>query len=220
MLAVPVAAELFIAQYRLGTPKQIYRPATVTAIIFGSLLTIFAVFWILVVLFIIGVITGGSFFLTNLLSAQTSPFPPDSPFSPATPSINPTLSIILTILGLVFPLFGLLFVAFGITMIVKALLNRHICAVLCEHGVVYIGRRESVAFRWEQVVTVLDKVSVNSSTDEGANGMTSTRTTISHAYTVVCKDGRRFLFDGKLARVEELGQEIQIAVALSRQQTV
>ena len=203
MPAVPVEAEALMTRYQLGTPKKVYKPVTISSIIGGLLLMTFACMWILVAL----VLTGSPLLPVNPLPFQISPLSPptDSPFA-----------TILTILGIVFPLLGLIFVALGVSMILRALLNRHVRAVLCEYGVALLGRKGADAFRWEQVATVLDKVSVHTSTTEQVDGRTHTSTTLSHTYTVACKDGRRFLFTHILGKAEQLGQEIQIAVALSQ----
>jgi uncharacterized protein DUF6585 len=201
MLAVPVEAEALITLHQLGAPKKVYKPFTLSSIIGGLIVITFAFAWILAALFLTG---------SPLLPVNQLPFQ----ISPIHQPIDPTLATTLTILGIVFPLFGLIFVGLGLAMIISALLNRHVRAVLCEYGVAHLGRKGADAFRWEQVATVLDQVSVHRRTTKQSDGNTNTSTTISHIYTVACKDGRRFIFNNILGKAEQLGQEIQIAVAM------
>lgn len=203
MPAVPVEAEALMSRYQLGAPKKVYKPATLSSMIGGLILMTFACVWILVAL----VLTGSPLLPVNQLPFQISPL---------VQSTDPAFATILTIVGIVFPVLGLIFVALGASMMIRAFLNRHVRAVLCEYGVAYLARKGADAFRWEQVATVLDKVSVHTSTTEQVDGSTTTSTTLSHTYTVACKDGRRFLFTHLLGKAEQLGQEIQIAVALSQ----
>ncbi len=119
--------------------------------------------------------------------------------------------------ALIGSVFSLIFCMLGIKAIIKAIDNRHTYAALCEHGVAYITAKGADAFRWEQVVIVLtrDQVHVKSRQRLGIF-MNNTRVTVSHTYTVACNDGRRFIFKGLLGQVDELAEEIQIAVALNK----
>ncbi len=204
MLAVPVGAEALIAEHHLGTLKKIYKPNTVLSIIVGSCLIAFACVWIMFALGLTG---------NPLLPANQLPFPS----SALPPSIDPTFTMLPTILSIVFPLIGLIFIGVGFRILIMALLNQQVRAVLCEHGVAYLRPREAGAFRWEQVATVLDRTSIHTSTTDQSGSIVQTSRTISHTYTVVCKDGRRFIFNTLLNKVEQLGEDIQSAVALYQQ---
>ncbi len=189
--------ETLIAWHNLGRVKKVYKAHIVSALIVGL---IFAVM-------------GGTFFILTL------------------PYIFDSLSIVnpMSFYGL--PLFaasnaqtligsvsGLIFCTLGIKAIIKALDNQHTHAALCEHGIAYIGAKGADAFRWEHVVIVLtrDQVHVKSRQRLGIF-MNNTRVTVSHTYTVVCKDGRRFIFTSLLGQVDQLAEEIQIAVALNKE---
>ena len=201
MIAISSEAEPLIARYELGASKQVYKPPTITSIIVGSCLIAFACVWIIIAL----VITRGP-----LLLEQTSGF--SSSITPTDPALN-TFNMVFTILSIVFPALGLVFIGVGLKIVINAILNRHMRAVLCEYGVAYLERRGADAFRWEQVTTVLDRVSEHHNTTNRPDGSTTTSITTRHTYTVACKDGRRFIFKGMLRHEDLLVEEIQIAVA-------
>src|SRR5579884_418453 len=166
-MQLPAEAEKLIATHRLGAPKKVYKPNTIGSIIVGSLVIAFACVWIAFALMLTG-----SYLLPTDQTSTLFPYvsaPPDSSFA-----------TIMSVLGIVFPLVGLVFVGVGLAIIVRALLNQHVRAVLCEDGVAYLARDKVDAFRWEQVADVFDKVSVHTSTTDNMNGGTSTSTTISH----------------------------------------
>lgn len=91
-----------------------------------------------------------------------------------------------------YPAAGLVLGALAVLLFARALRLKDVRAVLCEYGVVQVGLEGTHAFRFEQVATVLPA---------------------GHAYTVVCRDGRRFVFDRLFAEVEDLGRRIAVSVA-------
>lgn len=207
MVVVPSEAEALIARHQLGKPKKIYKPRTIASIITGSFLIAFACAWI----------TGVLFFTVNSFTIQANPLLPSQIYNTPMSLSSPFNWMIIP--GIVFTLIGLVFVVAGILTIINAFLYRRVRAVLCEHGVAHLGIKKADAFRWEEVATVLDKVNVHTGTTDEENGSSSTTRTISHTYTVACMDGRRFVFDKALGEVEQLGEEIQIAVAIHQKAT-
>jgi hypothetical protein len=200
-MEIPKEAEQCIATHHLGTAKKIYTPNTVGSLLVGLIVIIFAVFWMMAALLLTG---------SPLLPVDaTSTYPPVVFVSP-----DPSLTNTMTVLGVVLPLIGLILVGAGLVSIIKTVSNWQRRVVLCEHGVVDLTRERMDAFRWEQVATVLDKVEVHRHQIDSEQGRTSTPPSTSHSYKVVCADGRTFLFDETLSRVEQLGEEIQVAVAL------
>jgi hypothetical protein len=95
-----------------------------------------------------------------------------------------------------YPLAGLVLAAWAVSLFARALRRKDVRAVLCEYGVVQVGLEGAHAFRFDQVATVLPA---------------------GHVYTVVCRDGRQFVFDRLLAEVEDLGRRIGVSVAGVRQ---
>ena len=95
-----------------------------------------------------------------------------------------------------YPVAGLVLAAWAVLLFVRALRRKDVRAVLCEYGVVQAGLEGTHAFRFEQVAAVLPA---------------------GHAYTVVCRDGRQFVFDGLLADVDDLGRRIGVSVAGARE---
>ncbi len=194
MAPVPLEAGLFIKRYQLGTPTAVYKPYTIGRIIGGLFFMAFAVGWT----WFAASLTG-----SPLLPADLSlfHFPVQFP------------DTIQTILGIVFPLFGVIFIIMGLWVIVKAILNRHVRAVVCVNGIVSVERSGADAFRWEQVATIFHKITEQVHTTRYQSGGTSTTRTTSHSYTINCHDGRRFVFDSTLGRVKRLGETIEYEVA-------
>lgn len=197
MAHISPEAQQLIARNWLGTPKEIYKPHTILSIIAGLFFLAFAAGWV----WLAASITGSSLLPPSLLLFHFQA-PSDSVFA---------------IFGIVFPLFGLIFVGAGLWVVFKAILNRHIRAVVCTNGVAYVMRNSADAFRWEQVLTTFHKVSVSTSTTHYQSGGTSTSTSIKHAYTVHCHDGRKFVFDSTLGKVQDLAETIEVEVARRRQ---
>ncbi len=192
MVSITQEAQRLIERDSLGIPTEIYKPNIVGSIVISSIIMAIGIGWSLVAAFVINgldIFTGTSSF----------------------PGIDP-LSAVPTILGIVFPLFGLLFVAIGLIGIVKATLNRHNQAVVCTDGVAYVTRESADAFRWEQVLMVFNKTSVSTSTTRNEQGFASTHSSIDHKYSVHCHDGRKFVFDDTLNRVEDLAEKIEVEV--------
>jgi hypothetical protein len=202
MAAIPSKLEPLITMYQLGTVKKIYKPHTISSIILGLSLTIFACVWIIITL----MMTGSFLLVTDQSSSQISAIP----FSDTATSAPDTGN---GILSFIFPLFGLIFIVIGLFVVIKAVLNRDVRAVLCENGVAHLGRMGDDAFRWEQVKLAFDKIKVSTNATNSVNGSISTSRTINHTYTVICKDGRKFVFNNTLNYVEQLGKEIQLAIA-------
>ncbi len=98
----------------------------------------------------------------------------------------------------------------------RAILNRNNQAVVCTDGVAYVTRKSADAFRWEQVLMVFNRTSVSTSETQNEYGGTSTSTSINHKYAVHCHDGRKFVFDNSLSKVEDLGERIEVEVARRR----
>ncbi len=168
MAHISPEAQQLIARDWLGTPAEIYKPHTILSVIAGLFLLAFASGWI----WLAASITGSSLLPSNLLLFHFTA-PSDSSFA---------------IIGIIFPLFGLIFVGPGLWIVFKAILNRHIRAVVCTNGVAYVIRNSADAFRWEQVLTTFRKVSGNTTTTHYQNGGTSTSSSIKHTYTVHCYD--------------------------------
>jgi len=96
-----------------------------------------------------------------------------------------------------YPLVGLGLAFCGLYLFVRAVRLRDVRAVLCEYGVVQLGLQGAHAFRFDQVASVLPH--------SGSH---------SHTYTVMCQDGRRFVFDRALADVDDLCRRIGVSVAV------
>lgn len=201
MAPISLEAQQLIARNRLGIPTEVYKPHTILSIIGGSFFMAFALGWI----WFTASITGSPLLPTNLLLFHFPSIPSDDAFSR-----------IFGIVGIVFPLFGLIFVGVGLWIILNAILNRNIRAVVCTNGVAYVMRNRADAFRWEQVLTVFHKVSVRTNTTQYQSGGTSTSTSISHTYTVHCHDGRKFTFNSTLGKVQDLAETIEVQVARYR----
>jgi hypothetical protein len=95
-----------------------------------------------------------------------------------------------------YPLVGLGLAVWGLYLFVRAVRLKDVRAVLCEYGVVQLGRQGAHAFRFDQVASVSPR--------------TDSR---SRMYTIVCLDGRRFVLDRALADVDDLGRRISVSVA-------
>jgi hypothetical protein len=95
-----------------------------------------------------------------------------------------------------YPLVGLGLAVWGLYLFVRAVRLKDVRAVLCEYGVVQLGPQGAHAFRFDQVASVLPP--------------TASRLPV---YTIVCRDGRRFVFDRALADVGDLGRRISVSVA-------
>jgi len=204
MTNITQEARNLIERYNLGVPTEVYRTNALVGIIFGLFFMVFGLAWSLIAATIID----GSLFLRGQSSG---------------PTIDPSLSsgvdlfgTLAHVFGIVFPLFGLLFVGIGFMMFLRAILNRNNQAVVCANGVAYVTRKSADAFRWEQVLMVFNRTSVSKSTTHNEYGGTSTSTTINHKYAVHCHDGRKFVFDNSLSKVEDLGERIEVEVARRR----
>ena len=202
MVYVSPEARQLIGRYGLGGLIETYKPHTILSIIGGMFFIAFALFWIVVA----ASITQSPLLPSSLLLFQF-PFP----------SIVSSNSIF-TVFGIVFPLFGLIFVVVGLLMVIRAILNRNIRAIVCTNGVVSIKRKSADAFRWEQVLQTFKKVSVSTthyrSSTTGASAGSST--SIHYTYSVHCHDGRKFVFDSTLGRVQDLAETIEVEVARHR----
>ena len=135
-------------------------------------------------------------------------------FSSYPSGTSSTFNTIFTIIGIVFPLFGGLFFIIGLWIIFGAIYNHGIRAVLCTYGVAYVRPSSSDSFRWQDVLTTFHRVNIYTSHNQSTG---ATTTSVRHTYTVHCHDGRKFVFKPPLARVEDLGESIEVQVARMKQ---
>jgi hypothetical protein len=204
MANITQKARNVIEHYNLGIPTEVYRTNALVGIIFGLIFMVFGIAWSLIA----AIVIDGSLFLLGQSSGQ---------------AIDPSLSsgvnlfgIVTGAFGIIFPLFGLIFVGIGLMIFSRAILNRNNQAVVCTDGVAYVTRKSADAFRWEQVLMVFNRTSVSRSTTHNEYGGSSESTSINHKYAVHCHDGRKFVFDNSLRKVEDLGERIEVEVARRR----
>jgi Family of unknown function (DUF6585) len=206
MTAIPFEAQPLISRYQLGNTTAIYKPHTFLSIIAGLIfMTIAAGLTLFFATITNSPLLPANLALPPLPVGERAQLP--EPFG--------------TILALGLPLIGLIFVFVGLWTIIRAIRNRHIRAIVCINGVVSVMRERTDAFRWEQVATVFHKVTRHTTTTNqyGSSGQyvgSTTTTSTSHAYTINCLDGRRFVFDSTLGRVTRLGDTIEREVARRR----
>jgi hypothetical protein len=214
MANITQEARNLIERYNLGTPTEIYRTNALVGIIFGLIPMIFGIAWALIA----AIMIDGSLFLMGQSSGQTidPSLLPGQSIDPSFSSATDLFGTLTHVFGIVFPLFGLLFVGIGLKIFMRAILNRNNQAVVCTNGVAYVTRKSADAFRWEQVLMVFNRTSINRSTTQNEYGGTSTSTSINHKYAVHCHDGRKFVFDNSLGKVEDLGERIEVEVARRR----
>jgi hypothetical protein len=212
MASLTPEVQQFIMRNRLGPPLKIYGPHTILSIIGGLFFTTFALFWTWFAL---------SFFSSSLLPPNLSAFnmllhTTPSSFLPSSP--DSTFNTMFTIFSIVFPLFGLLFFFIGLWIILSAIYNHDMRAVVCTYGVVSARPSGIDSFRWQDVLTTFHKVHVSTSTSYNqSSGYATTRTSVHHTYTVHCYDGRKFIFKSPLAHVQDLGEDIEVQVARIKQ---
>jgi hypothetical protein len=145
--------------------------------------------------------------------------PTPSPFSynPPDTTNNTPFTIFHTVfplLGIFFSFFGLLFFFLGLWLIVSAIYNRGMRAVVCTYGLAFVKPSGSTSFYWQDVLTGFLKVRVTTSTSYNqTTGMATTSTSLRHIYTVHCHDGRKFVFKSPLARVQNLAEDIEVQIA-------
>lgn len=199
MMNVPPAAERLIARYQLGQPIQVYRPNTALSVIVGLFVIAFAVAWTLIV--------------ASITNSSLIPFRLFSSTMPGSTDMTGTVNSVFNILGIIFPLFGVIFLIIGLGVITSAILNSRIRAFVCNNGVAYLMRNGADAFRWEQVLKVFHKVTSSTSTSTNQQGFTTTSTRLSHTYTVHCHDGRKFVFNSTLGKVQDLAETIEVQAA-------
>ena len=210
MASLTAEAQQLITRDRLGSPLNIFGPHTVLSIIGGLFLMAFAVMWIWFTLSIFGnsLLPANLTFFNLLFQAA----PPS--FSPDPSGTSSTFNTIFTIMGIVFPLFGVLFFFSGLWNIFRAIYNHGIRAVICTYGVAYVRPSSADSFRWQDVLTTFHRVNVYTSHNQSSG---ATTTSVRHTYTVHCHDGRKFVFKPPLARVEDLGESIEVQVARMKQ---
>jgi hypothetical protein len=112
-----------------------------------------------------------------------------------------TLSLALDILA--FFAYGIWVVLLSISCflnISRAISGRNTYVVRCVHGVVFLRRLISDSFRWHDVSTTFSSTSRR----EGL------------IYTVICRDGRHFVFQN-LSEIGELAEIIDAQVARAKQ---
>jgi hypothetical protein len=204
MANITQEARQLIERYNLGIPTEVYRTNALVGIIFGLIFMVFGIAWSLIA----AIVIDGSLFLIGQSSEQN--------IDPSLSSGVDLFGIVAHVFGIVFPLFGLLFVGIGLMIFLRAILNRNNQAVVCANGVAYVTRKSADAFRWEQVLMVFNRTSVSSSTTQNEYGGTSTSTSVNRKYAVHCHDGRKFVFDNSLGKVEDLGERIEVEVARRR----
>jgi hypothetical protein len=214
MANITQEARNLIERNNLGTPTEVYRTNTLVGIIFGPILILFGIAWALIA----SIIINGSLFLLGQSSGQTidPSLLPGQTIDPSLSSGTDLFGTLTHVFGIIFPLFGLLFASIGLMLFIRTILNRNNQAVVCTNGVAYVTRKSADAFRWEQVLTVFNKTSVSTNTTHNQYGGTSTSTSIHHKYAVHCHDGRKFVFDDSLSKVEDLAETIEVEVARRR----
>lgn len=201
MTNITQEAQRLIARDNLGTPTAVFRPNVIGSIIISSIILVIGVAWSIITIFIIN-----TFAL----------FMGGSSFSPISVPGSAFFDMLPMIVSIVFSLVGLLFVAIGLTGLIRTILNRNNQAVVCTDGVAYVMRKSADAFRWEQVLTVVNKTSVSRHTTSDTHGFTNTSTTVHNKYAVHCHDGRTFVFDDMFSHVEDLAEKIEVEVARQR----
>jgi hypothetical protein len=195
MADITPEAQHLITKGELGTPITVYKLNPLGGLIIGTLL----------------IATGiGSFWL----GASMLFLPPELSlfhiFNLSIPDVSLTSPLesgsgpFFTIFGFFFLVYTLLIGVLGFALVLGAILNRNNRAVFCTNGVAYVTPKFADAFRWEQVLTTTNKVSASSDTDT------------SRTYTVHCHDGRKFAFDGTLANMDDLAEQIEVAIARQR----
>ncbi len=205
MASLTARAQQIIMRNNLGSPMEVYGPHTIASIIGGLFVMAFAAVWIWFALSITGstlLPPGSSVF--NVLSpgAAIGTLPTSDSFSGA--------DAFFSLFRLIFPLFGVLFLLLGLGSIFRAIYNQGMRVVVCTNGVVVIQPSGSGSFYWQDVLTVFHKVQVSSSRNQSTG---ATSTSIRHAYTVHCRDGRKFVLKSPLARLQDLAETIEVQAA-------
>jgi hypothetical protein len=196
MANITQEARQLIERYNLGIPTEVYRTNALVGIIFGLIFMVFGIAWSLIA----AIVIDGSLFLIGQSSEQN--------IDPSLSSGVDLFGIVAHVFGIVFPLFGLLFVGIGLMIFLRAILNRNNQAVVCANGVAYVMRKSADAFRWEQVLMVFNRISISRSTTHNEYSGTSTSTSVNRKYAVHCHDGRKFVFDNSLGKVQDLRERI------------
>ncbi len=177
-----------IIQNRLGDVQDVYKPHF-RSIIAGSFLMAVGIF-----------LTGGPVYGTFRTG-------------PPSPSDLPTLLIVFSLLALL----SLYLLFLGVRKIFLTASNPDMRVVACQHGIAFVRRSGSAGFYWQDVqntfkrqVNLFPNISSGDATDILIALIRFC--SIRRSYTIHCRDGRKFVFQEPLTRLEDLAERVETHV--------